>query len=509
MRLTLVVLFLSFLKTSANPINIGSRRELFVDDYLIESMDGNVNLQLHHPSPQEIALIHDEPWEGTGCGYYSVFNDGDPFRMYYKAMHIELEGGELNTEGHPRFTCYAESDDGIVWRKPSLGLNSYQGSVDNNITLTSDTMGELEIDAAHPAIFKDSNPNAPLNAQYKAILRARTPNGLIVLKSADGLAWSPFLPQPILRLKGAFDSQNLAFWDSYNGYYRAYWRTSPEGIITDTEWKPKGMRSVRTGISTDLENWEDLTDLTYENSPPQEMYTNGVFPHHPAPHILIGFPLRYIERENNAPLKALPDLENREIRSAAHPRYGQAITEGLFMASRNGTHFKRWNEAFNPPGPERPETWLYGAHSLAWGMVETASSLPGASDELSLYALEGYWHGKGSALRRYTLRLDGFVSVSAKWEGGSLLTKPLVFDGDSLELNFASSAAGGIRIELQDLEGNALPGFALDNCPVYYGDSVAKTIIWTNQPDLSKYAGKPIQILFELKDADLYSFRFQ
>ena len=509
MKSVFCLLLLPVLSMAASPIDVGSRRELFVDDHLIQELEGEIALRLNHPTPREIAIVHDAAWEGTGSGYHSIFKDGDRYRMYYKAMQLEFPDGKLDTEIHPRFCCYAESDDGIIWRKPNLGLHEFNGSKENNITITSDPIEGLNVDAAHTAIFKDANPNTPTNAQYKAILRSRTPNGLIVLKSADGLSWSPFLPQPILRLKGAFDSQNLAFWDPVNGYYRAYWRTSPEGVINDTEWKPKGMRSVRTGTSNDLEKWENLVDLTYEGSPPQEMYTNGVFSYHRAPHILIGFPLRYIERENEAPLKALPDPENRKLRSAAHPRYGQALSESLFMASRNGTQFKRWDEAFNRPGPERPGTWHYGAHSLAWGLVETASHLPGAPNELSLYALENYWHGKGSALRRYTLRLDGFVSVSANWKGGSLLSKPIIFEGDSLELNFSTSAAGSIRVEIRDIEGKALPGFSLEDCPVYFGDSVAKTIVWNNQPDSSAHAGQPVQIYFELKDADLYAFQFR
>lgn len=508
MRLKMLILFLGLLKTSASPIDIGSRRELFVDDFLIEQTEGDVDFQLHHPTPRELALYHDEPWEGTGCGYYSIFKDGDLYRMYYKAMHIDVSEGELNTEVHPRFTCYAESDDGIHWRKPSLGLHSYQGSTDNNITLTSDAMGELEIDAAHPAIFKDTNPNASADAKYKAIIRSRGLNGLCVLKSADGTSWSPYIDSPILRLKGAFDSQNLAFYDLTVERYRAYWRTSPEGVINDTEWKPKGDRAVRTGLSDNLKDWDSIEDLTYGNSPSQQMYTNGVQAYHRAPHILIGFPMRYIERENLDPMKSLPDPENRELRASSNPRYGYALSESLLMTSRDGVEFKRRDDAFIRPGPERPGTWHYGAHNLAWGMVETNSDLPGAAKELSLYASEDYWHGKGSAVRRYTLRLDGFVSASAGWEGGTLLTKPITFSGDELELNFATSAAGHVRIEIQDTEGNPIPGFALDNCPYYFGDSVSKTISWGGDAKLASLVGKPVQIRFELKDADLYSFRF-
>lgn len=126
-----------------------------------------------------------------------------------------------------------------------------------------------------------------------------------------------------------------------------------------------------------------------------------------------------------------------------------------------------------------------------------------------MYATENYWHGKGSALRRYTLRLDGFVSASAKWTGGRLLTKQLIFSGDRLELNFSTSAAGSIRVEIQDAEGSALAGFALDDCPELFGDSDAKTVVWNDDSVLSDHAGSPVRILFELRDADLFSFRFQ
>jgi hypothetical protein len=89
-----------------------------------------------------------------------------------------------------------------------------------------------------------------------------------------------------------------------------------------------------------------------------------------------------------------------------------------------------------------------------------------------------------------------------------MLTKPFTFKGDKLELNFSSSAAGHVRIEIQDTKGNPISGFALEDCPPYFGDSVSRAIEWKNESDLSKLSGQPIQLLFELKDADLYSFRF-
>jgi hypothetical protein len=179
------------------------------------------------------------------------------------------------------------------------------------------------------------------------------------------------------------------------------------------------------------------------------------------------------------------------------------------MASRDGVHFQRWNEAFLPPGPEREGTWNYGQQYIAWHLVETKSSLPGAANELSLYAGESYWTGNSSELRRYTLRLDGFVSAHAPMSGGELVTWPLQFAGSKLALNFATSAAGSVRVELQDENGKPLPGFAIEDCPPIFGDTVDRGIGWNGSPDLAKFAGRPVRIRFALNDADVYSFRFR
>ena len=487
---------------------IGGRRELFIDNSLIESLKGSEQ-RLHHPIPQEVAIQHDAPWEGTGCGYHSVFHDGERYRMYYKAWHIDVRKGSINTGRHPLYCCYAESDDGITWRKPDLGIWDFKGSKQNNITMISKTVKGLKVDPGHPAVFMDENPNAAPDAKFKAIFRSAGKRGLLPFKSPDGFNWSPMTEQPIFNGLGAFDSQNLAFWDPSLGKYRAFWRIFTYGGITDKEWKPKGHRAIRTALSDDMKTWTDVRDCTYEDSPVEHLYTHQVKHYHRAPHILIGFPNRYIDRGHSASMSALPDPENRKLRAAAgQPRYGYALSETLLMASRDGVHFKRWNEAFLRPGIQRPGTWHYGAQYMGWHAVETKSALPGAPNELSLYATEGYWHGKGSTLRRYTLRLDGFVSITAGMKGGEFITKPITFKGKELELNFATSAAGGLRVEIQNEKGKPIPGYALADCPVTFGDTVARKVTWKNGNDVGKLAGKPIRLRFELKDADLYSYRF-
>jgi hypothetical protein len=492
----------------SDAIDIGSRRELFVDGHLIDRLVGKAEQRLHHPIPREIALVHDSPWEGTGSGYHSVFQDGDLYRMYYKAWHLDVTSGRLNSSRHPLFCCYAESDDGIHWRKPELGLHEFQGSKQNNIVIASGTLGAVSIDAGHPAVFRDDNPKAPADARYKAIVRAAGASGLIPLKSPDGLDFTPMTDTPILAGRGAFDSQNLAFWDPTLGKYRGYWRIFTAGTTSGTVWKPAGYRAIRTATSDDLIHWSTPADLTYVDSPPEHLYTNQVKPYYRAPHILLGFPTRYIDRGWSASMQSLPELEHRRLRASASPRYGTALTEGLLMASRDGVQFKRWNEAFLRPGIERPGTWNYGQQYIAWQLVETRSALAGAPNELSLYAGESYWTGKGSAVRRYTLRLDGFVSIAAPMRGGEVITRPLTFSGARLAMNFATSAAGSVRVEVQDPAGKPVEGFALADCPDQFGDTIERVVHWKDGSDVRPLAGRPIRLRFVLKDADLYSFHF-
>jgi hypothetical protein len=110
--------------------------------------------------------------------------------------------------------------------------------------------------------------------------------------------------------------------------------------------------------------------------------------------------------------------------------------------------------------------------------------------------------------RRYTMRIDGFVSVNAPLAGGELLTKPLQFSGSKLEINYSTSAAGEVLVELQTVEGKAIPGFAFEDCKPIYGDHISRVVEWNNGADLSKLSDKPVRIRFKMSDADLYSIKF-
>jgi hypothetical protein len=127
---------------------------------------------------------------------------------------------------------------------------------------------------------------------------------------------------------------------------------------------------------------------------------------------------------------------------------------------------------------------------------------------MSLYVNRNYaqesWH-----VRRYVLRIDGFASLNASHTGGQMLTKPLVFSGKALEINFATSAFGGIRIEIQDAQSNPIPGFTSDECPEIVGDRIEHVVFWNQGPDVSSFAGLTVRLRVELRDADIYSLRFR
>jgi len=142
------------------------------------------------------------------------------------------------------------------------------------------------------------------------------------------------------------------------------------------------------------------------------------------------------------------------------------------------------------------------------GLIQTPSFFPGAPDEISLYSTEGYYV-KNARLRRHTVRMDGFVSVHAEAPGGELVTKPLVFSGRELVINYSTSAAGSVRVEIQDAQGIPVPGFALADATEIYGDEVEFAVPWKAGASLEGLAGKPVRFRFVMKDADLYSIRFE
>ncbi len=182
------------------PIDTGSRLELFVDDHLIDRLHGATQV-LHQPAPQDVVMRFTQPWEGNSCGSFTVFQDGDIYRMYYRGLNVDWTKKDFKT--HPEVICYAESTDGIHFEKPSLGLVEFEGSTENNIILDGPKTQSF-------VPFRNDNPARDADATYKAVAYEKMYGGLYAFKSTDGVNWSPMADEPVIT-DGAFDSTNLAF----------------------------------------------------------------------------------------------------------------------------------------------------------------------------------------------------------------------------------------------------------------------------------------------------------
>ena len=453
------------------PLRIGSNLQLFVDDYLIGSMH-DLELRLQQPQPAGKAIAFDRPWEGNTSAYVTVFRDQDLFRMYYRGSSdpayvraSALNRGEAVVPKNGQVTCYAESPDGIRWTKPSLGLFGFNGSKANNIVWAGDGSHNF-------SPFKDANPAAPAAERYKAV---GGEGRLFAFTSPDGIHWQKMRDEPVLT-DGAFDSLNVTFWDSVRQEYVAVYR---DFLL--------GARTLKHATSKDFVHWTKGEWADFGDAPLEQLYTNAATSYWRAPEIFLAFPKRYVPWR-----KVYDDV----------PEAG--VSETVFMTSRDGVHWdRRFLEAFIRPGRDRRD-WVHRNRMTATGVVETG---PG---ELSIYVSRHY-NFPSAFLERLTLRTDGFVSVHAGYQGGELITKPLVIDGNDMVLNYSASAVGGIRYEIQDLHGNPLPGYALDQTTPLVGDKIGEVVRLQSPKHLPGRGleAKPVRLRFVMRDADLYSIRIR
>ncbi len=504
LALVALVFCLPAMLCAAEPVALGGRRELFVDAALLEPLAGRAQLRLHHPMPREVALTLNEPWEGNSSGYATVIQEGDRYRMYYRGHRYLLDPPPLR-QAQSEVVCYAESDDGIHWKKPALGLFDWPPTQNNTGNKQNNIFWRGGAETHNFAPFLDTNPQARPDEKYKAVGGTISSKGLLSFASADGIHWRQLSATPVVT-QGAFDSHNTVFWDPAHQRYTMYTRFFSEDNF-------KGLRSSGVSFSTDFRTWSTPVGLTYPDSPPQQMYTNQIAPYYRAPHILFGFPTRFVARPMTNQARRLAPVETRRLfyesikESGAYT--GAEVTDGCFMTSRDGQAFHRWDEAFLRPGREAEGRWIYGDNYQSYGLFETKAEAPGLPNEISLHFIEGAWRDEQHRLRRYTMRLDGFVSLNAPFAGGIATTVPLTFTGQRLTLNFETSAAGSLRVAILDAAGQALPGFGLADCDELFGDTVDRTVTWRDSADLAALAGRTIRLQFSLKDADLYSFQFQ
>jgi hypothetical protein len=429
-----------------SPLDIGTRRELFVDRYLIDTLEG-VTHELHEPRATEPMQEPADPME-----YGTILWDGSLYRMYTRQGRGAKFDGDIT-----EVTRYCASIDGIHWKRPSLGLVEIDGTKDNNVILH-------EAPYCHNfAPFLDENPQCDPKHKFKA-LAGTVKSGLVAFVSPDGIHWDKLRDTPVITYtkEYAFDSQNVAYWSSLESQYVCYFRHFLDGKL----------RSICRTTSKDFVNWTEPRAMK-PNLPGEHLYTSLAHPYFRAPHLTIATPTRFF------------------------PERGES-TDILFMTARGDQPFDRtFRHAFLRPGLD-PDRWGNRSNYAAWHIVPTGFTDQGPT-ELSLYV---------TPFRRFTLRLDGFASIHADADIGIATTKLFVMGGDRLEINASTSGGGRVRVELVDSSGNPIDGFRFEDCEPFVGDSIGHTVRWKKKASLASLKGTPIRARFELLEADLYALQF-
>ncbi|MFA7066169.1 MAG: hypothetical protein WC199_05240 [Dysgonamonadaceae bacterium] len=454
-------------------ITIDSKRELFIDTHLIDSIE-NAELFLHEP---QISELDESPLEG---GYVTVIKDGDSWKRFYRVSH-----GTESYDGNPgELTCMDISDDGIHWRKEDLGVF---GEIDGrrNIVWTGDPPRSHNFSP-----FIDTRLGVSKHQRWKALSGTHKmdggrpshvpplmdkDSGLYAFSSPDGVHWSKMTDNPVITWhEYAFDSQNVSFWSDEEQCYVCFFRcwepdpnVDPAVITASAVVSSKThLRSIARTTSTDFIHWTEPVRM-HPNIGSENLYTSQAHPYYRAPHIYVSLATRFIPSRGNS-------------------------TDIMFMTTRSGsTKFDRtFKHAFFKPGPD-PNAWLNRSNYASLNI-----------HQYSDYVMSWYVRG-----RRVSLRIDGFASVRAKETEGHLVTKTFTFTGKRLLMNYATSAAGSVKVILNEVEAKVKNNHKIVSTEVV-GDFIDGEILFADSQALERLSGKAVIMEIYLKDANVYSFKF-
>lgn len=483
-------------------LTISNRRELFVDRVLIDRLE-NAALMLHEPVSGGTAICNDKPWEGAANFGMSVIQHDGLYRMYYRGWADLV--GDQNGVG-----CVAVSKDGEHWQKPVLNLFKHPEWRETNIIIAETGLAELSFPFAP---WVDSRPGVAGNERIKGLTcepvsgakhtAMNDPGGakrMVLWVSPDGCRFyrDPARSQLVTDIRNAFDGGNTLFWSEAEQQYVLYIRWY------DDEWG-RGRRSMLRVTSKDLVEWTEPVPMTYGNTEREEFYVNNTQPYFRAPHIYIAPAARFVHPR---PVVTKEQAEAIGLMAPGPPEKADQFTQrtacsdGVLLTSRAGsTQYDRtFMETFVRPGIGY-ENWTARSNYPLTGIF------PCGPDRMMLFVTRHYmqatWH-----IERLLLRTDGFASVSASHAGGEMVTKPLLFTGRELEINYRTGAPGFVKVEIQDAGGNAIPGFTLGEATEIIGDEIGRVVSWKQGADVSRLAGQPVRLRFVMKDADLFALKF-
>lgn len=368
--------------------------------------------------------------------------------------------------------CYATSDDGVFWERPNLGVVEYDGSKNNNIVLYDASVANVILDT------RDPNPDR----LYKSLFfesrdPSGTPNmgdGVSVAFSGDGIHWKKYEGNPVITR--ASDAHTLLGWDELHGNYVSYCRPSVH------EGNP--IRRIGRSISENFTDWTDPEDvLVPDDQDPDGMqfYSMPVFKYE-------GLYLGQVHAYQTNP-------------EEPHIRFAGSIDVQLAV-SRDGIKWQRVGNR-NPFIPNGPPG------SIDAGEVYVATEPVTIGDELWFYYSPGNIEhgitGRTGPICLAKLRLDGFVSLNATSELGTVITKPFTCHGGEVLVN-AVARAGMVGVAITDEAGIQYQGFSRQECALFDGDSTSHRITWRENLSLESLKGRTIRLKFYLRNAELYSF---
>ncbi len=502
-------------------IEIGSQKQLFLDDYLIESMTQarqSVNPAVkvaHNP-----VIRSERPWEGNHVALSSVvFDDEDGlFKMWYSARNLKVDprllpggasGVVIGGEDDSPVTCLATSEDGIHWERPVLGLVEHAGSKENNIV----PPGIVESPS-----FLDRNERDPAR-RYKAMkwtMDTTKPMQSSLYYSPDGLAWTPYSGNPVIDttpVAGRWGPTYFMGWDPIRETYAAYVECSHHMRTL------YGRRLIGRAESPDMVHWTEPETVLVPDAddyPDTEFYRLVVIPY---AGIYVG--LLWIFRTTNL---------------THHPEV---------IVSRDGFHWERpYREPFIVRGGRREDfdssnvylgqaivhdgrvlLYYHGTnHRAAQQMLELGEAATAAVG-LAVCPLDGFVSvdgGKGwVAPPADRTDLDGLHQealmrvLSSPEAFGRLVTRSFGFTGSRLHINCAATpvAAGPgpaeLRVEVLTANHRRIEGFTFDDADPITRSGQDHVVSWNGDPELSRLANRPIKLRFYFKNAKLFSFQFR
>lgn len=468
-------------------------KQLFIDDYVIGELHG-VQKTLHQPvkHPLNPVLKRDRPSDGFATAYGTVVFD--PQDRRYKMWYQVLQGTAKDVPSHKFLVGFATSVDGITWDKP---ITSQQAG--NNHII----MDPPEPSLGAPGVMldeRDANPQRRFKMMYVADPEAK-PSSLStrIAYSADGIHWKQEPTNPVIPFS---DTQISPYWDQRLNRYVAHLRFGPPNV-----------RVVSRIESEDFLHWSPkvtVLNKTRLDAPfATEFYTmTGV----PYAGVYIGL-LNTYHGETIAPIP--PDQQWKDR------------LNNQLVFSRNGVTWHRVVQSgvISPKALKGERDWKqeaelatflpYGTSDDAWDWGQVYPHHPPlvVGDEIRIYyggARNRHWlnyHPEpiNSGVGLATLRLDGFVSVNGGAAAGTLTTKPLVFFGDTLEVN-ANAEGGSLTVEALDLDGQVIAGFSAADCAPITTDSVRHVVQWKDSTDCHLIQARPIRLRFRLQNARLYAF---